>query len=151
ENVICVNDAGRIACKDDLLAYIHPEDKEKFLASLEASLAGHGDYTKTYRIRLADGTIIPVTDKGTVYEEEGHTLLVGTLTSPILQTPASTIILPTTSVMGRETQYSSDYARGQFLEQLTSTFGTSAFQSKNNVLLQVSIDNLPMLMTWYSL
>ncbi len=151
ENVICVSDAGRIACKDDLIACIHPEDREKFLTSLEASLEGRGDYTKSYRIRLADGTTIPVTDKGTVYDDDGHMLLVGTLSSPILQTPMSTMILPATTVMGRDTHYSTDYARPQFLDQLCAAFATSTFTGKNNVLLLVSIDNLPMLMTWYSL
>lgn len=153
ENVLTIRDPARIANHDDLLALIHPEDREKFLSSLETSLTNGGDYTKSYRIRLADGTTIPVTDRGTVVEKDGALLLVGMMTSALLQSPLSTIILGGGGATEnrRDVRYSGEYARQEFMESLIGAFGESLYNRKNNILLTVSIDNLPMLMTWYSL
>ena len=55
---------------------IHPEDRERVVARLQAYLAGrHPEYWEEYRIRRNDGHIIWVLDRGVARKnEQGHTV-----------------------------------------------------------------------------
>lgn len=146
-------EAEDIASQEALLALIHPEDKEKFISSLEYCRSKGGTYNRHFRIRLADGTVVPVSDKGGLHKVgKDKQLLIGTINSAysFLQ-PLHTVVLASGKQEENNVYMNAQYFRAEFQEALTAAFAQDQGTQKNNVLLKVSIDNLPMLMTWYSL
>ena len=63
------------ATLEAFMAAIHPEDREEVEAAYRASVAGHTPYEIEHRLRMPDGRIKHVRERGeTHYDEHGHPL-----------------------------------------------------------------------------
>lgn len=141
--------------RKDFTDMIHRDDKAKYISSLENSLKYGGDFAKTYRIIIDHNRVIYVEDKGTVIKENDTAFIVGTLhttekaSQPVLHSkPAPQATSHAANVkMNNASPYKSDV----FFTQLSEIYALDQHNHHESVLLKISVDNLPLIMTWYSM
>ncbi len=128
---------------------ILPEDRQKFTTSLETSIRAGGDYRRLYRIKTQDGHLTTIRDRGTVRREDGHTICIGTITSN--ERPEIVKTQPLSHI-SQQRQYfmHAQYESLLFRARTAEAFDNAKLHHRNSVLMKISIDNLSMLMTWYT-
>ena len=147
---LSVASADRLSNKKRLLSLIHNDDREKYLSSLDLSIAQEGNYSRSFRLCSASGVVIKVKDKGCIVDDDGRKVLVGTMS-----------VIDAEAIVGRdainsnvyddENIFENRYYKGDFISALNATFAESKNRDVSNILLKISIDNMPMMMMWYSL
>ncbi len=156
--VVASSDARYLYKRKDFTDLIHRDDKEKYILSLENSLKYGGDFNKTYRLIVDHNRVIYVEDKGTVIREDGTSLIVGTLHTterigkPVTaSTPHASMTEDISEQFRNKITSSENYMSGEFSESLNEIYQLDEHNGHQSALLKISIDNLPLVMTWYSL
>lgn len=130
---------------EDLLSIIVPADREKYKSSLEILKAGRGEYKRTFKVTTKDRETLTILDQGTCAQSKnGGKLLLG-----ILSVVVANVSRQRTGI--KENYIFSPFESEKFRLSLTRAYRQSVEHDKTSVLLKISIDNLPMLISWYSL
>ena len=153
-----IRNAMKIASRGGFLSLIHKDDATKFLTSLEQTTANGGHYERSYRISIAEDKDTQISDIGVLTEEDGRKILVGTILpvetgkKPQLKEISSVTVKNSSSNQEKvKALYSPrrQYHSSEFAEKLGQIFRHSDIKH-DNVLLKISIDNLPMMMKWHN-
>jgi len=142
--------ASKMLDKSGLLSVIHKDDKEKFEASLRISIKNKAGYNKRFRIALDENRNLHLKDKGGFVEKGNEEFLVGVLS-----------LNQTGAVIGLEANRKNEveegeflknkYSKREFIDKLEGAYVEAELEHKEGILLKISIDNLPMMMMWYTL
>lgn len=157
QKLLAVSDNAKISSMENLATMVHKLDAERFITSLKNSLEGGGEYSRSYRLVLPDNRVVRITDRGTVYKPSRinkKIFLVGTITLSGQEANMVTSHLPPAQHSGKEIKgvvSDSDYFGDDFMRELNHAFHECKSHPNNSYLLKISIDNLPMMMSWYSL
>ncbi len=145
--------AGVPSTHKDFLALIHKHDQAKYQITLQHVLEKGGDYSKTYRLRQINGNMVMVQDQGTAFSKGGKMKCVGMITPHYLHkdvldssAAAAPEVLPSP-----QTGALSSYQKDAFVEMLAERIEEESQSGKESVVLLLSIDNLLMMGTWYTL
>lgn len=137
--VLDVKNIKDISTKEGLASLVSEEYKEKYTTSINNAIANKCDYSISYKMELPGGHSVRVWDRGTVIEQDSHTVLVGS------------IELKHSKHNQARFYPDSEYFNAEFLDKLNEAVKASRETNVDSVLLKVSIDNLPMIMSWYTM
>lgn len=149
-NIIDSPNAKYIYKRKDFTNLICNDDKVDFVASLDKILnSDDEEYRRNFRLFVDNDKIINIEDRGTVVTENGNKILVGILSK------ISSHVKNNNEIESFEDPVSvfnkNEYFNCDFTNKLTEIFNLNVQQHKDSALVKISIDNLPVIMTWYSI
>jgi diguanylate cyclase (GGDEF)-like protein len=131
------------------------------MSSLKTSIKYGGDYNRSYRLCLADDVYLNIIDKGTVQAIDGKITMIGTVTTDdeflriqkLRQAEATVESSYAEEASTNENAleiYDNAFEKEDFFAELDFVFRDCQNTGGEATLLNVSIDNLQMMITWYS-
>jgi len=148
-SILGLGKEAKIYSKKQYSSLIHKLDRAKFLHSLKTCAEKGGDYSRSYRFCSNEGGVIQVWDRGTLIKKGKKKYLIGIInTNEQHADLGSKINDPASQFQQNQT---SEYFNQELLKKLSEIFQKDKEGHKNSVLLNVSIDNLAMMMTWYTI
>lgn len=150
-NILGLDKKVKLDSKEQFTQFLHKQDKEKYLTSLKSCLSAGGDYNKTYRLCPSEKKVVQIWDRGTLVKSGKKRYLIGIINRNEQKVDFGALDPVLSNKVSTEFYSASEYFNGEFRDKLIKEFKLAEKSKKNSVLLKISIDNLPMMMTWYTL
>ncbi len=149
-SILSLDNPIEISTLERFIELIHKQDRAKFISSFELSRDNGGDYSRVYRIVIDDEEFVRVVDKGTVEKVGNDTVMVGMISADDDVVRVRSLKKEPNMREQNYGAYNDNYENDIFIEELHTIYQNCVTADKEAVLLKISIDNLPMMMTWYS-
>jgi EAL domain-containing protein (putative c-di-GMP-specific phosphodiesterase class I)/GGDEF domain-containing protein len=133
----------------DFLAQIHKHDVKKYEASIALSAERGGDYKRIFQWQTKQGVVFPILDQGACIRVKEKPVLIGLLSASLLPYPSHEQG-PIHNAEEEQLLLHHGFDAIDHRAQLVRIIQESKDSGRNSVLLAVSVDNLPMMITWYS-
>ncbi len=148
QKLLHLNAETQIANKADLLELIRAEDRIKVGSSMQLAAKNAGDYQRHFQAIGLDNELISIIDRGTYIMQKNKRSLVGMMQpnpfgNHIQEDEPSIQSLQDLFIFSR-------FQTDTFRRELAEVFFKDLDSNHHSVLLKISIDNLSMLISWYS-
>ncbi len=154
-NILNIDDIDLISIGSGFSNYIFKADKEKYQCSLDKCIKNGGDYTRSYRVCgvniFGEEEIIQLQDNGVVVNHKGKIALIGTIRRKATKSTPDLLKKKNQKTKKIDLYADIKYQNDDFLFDVKHCFSEGVSTRSNSILLKISIDNLPMMMIWYTL